>query len=102
MTETLSFGGEISFQEVAIKLVHQTPKGMTITVKIWKAQGSGAVEMNFGNDPHAFPMEFSGMVPFDPCLKQIVDWEGNLLVPGKQLFEVTITKAANTCASQCS
>lgn len=100
--ETLSFGGEISFNEVAIKLVHATPKGMTVTVKIWKAQGSGAVEMTFGDDPHAFPMEFNAMVPFDPCLKLVLDWDGEVLVAGRQLFEIVITKASAACVSQCT
>lgn len=101
-TETLSFGGQISFIDVALKLVHDTPKGNIITIKIWRAQGSGAVDMTFGDDPHAFPMEFNAMIPFDPCTKQVLDWEGNVLAVGKQLFEITITKAAGTCVSDCA
>ena len=101
-TETLSFGGQISFIDVALKLVHDTPKGSTITIKVWKAQGSGALDMTFGDDAHSFPMEFNAMVPFDPCTKQVLDWNGDILVEGKQLFEITIAKAAGTCESGCS
>jgi hypothetical protein len=101
-TETLSFGGQISFIDVAIKLVHDTPKGSTITIKIWKAQGSGALDMTFGDDAHTFPMEFNAMVPFDACTKQVLDWSGDTLAEGKQLFEITIKKAAGACASDCA
>lgn len=102
ITETLSFGGQISFIDVALKLVHDTPKGSTITIKIWKAQGSGALDMTFGDDAHSFPMEFNAMVPFDSCTKQVLDWSGTPLVEGKQLFEITIEKAAGTCAGNCA
>jgi len=101
-TETLSFGGQISFIDVALKLVHDTPKGSTITIKIWKAQGSGALDMTFGDDAHTFPMEFNAMVPFDPCTKQVLDWAGDPLIEGKQLFEITIEKAAGTCTGDCA
>lgn len=101
-TETLSFGGQISFIDVALKLVHDTPKGSTITIKIWKAQGSGALDMTFGDDAHSFPMEFNAMVPFDPCTKQVLDWSGTPLIEGKQLFEITIEKAAGSCVGSCS
>jgi len=101
-TETLSFGGQMSFIDVALKLVHDTPKGSTITIKIWRAQGSGALDMTFGDDAHTFPMEFNAMIPFDACTKQVLDWSGEVLTEGKQLFEITIAKASGTCAGVCT
>ncbi len=100
-TETLSFGGQISFIDVALKLVHDTPKGNVITIRVWKAQGSGALDMTFGDDSHAFPMEFNAMVPFDACTKEVRGWDGSILTEGKQLFEITIAKAAGACVSDC-
>jgi len=101
-TETLSFGGQMSFIDVALKLVHDTPKGNVITIKIWKAQGSGALDMTFGDDSHSFPMEFNAMVPFDACTKAVRGWDGDVLAEGKQLFEITIAKAAGSCVGACA
>ena len=96
-TDILTFGGELSFAEVALRLTHSTPKGATITVDVYKAQGTGAIEMTFGDDVHNFPMEFNAMVPFDPCTKTVVDWSGNTLLPGAQLFRITIVNAPDPC-----
>jgi len=100
-TETLAFGGQITFSEVAIQLKHTSPKGALVQVDVYKAQGNGALEVTFGDDTHNFPMEFSGMIPFDPCSKTVKDWSGQLLPAGKQLFKITITKAAQSCQNVC-
>lgn len=100
-TETLSFGGQLSFSEVALQLQHTSPKGATVQVDVYKAQGNGALEMTFGDDTHNFPMEFSAMIPFDPCSKTVKDWAGSVLTAGKQLFKITITKAAQGCQNAC-
>jgi hypothetical protein len=96
-TDVLTFGGDLSFTEVAIQLTHSTPKGATITIDIYKAQGNGAVEMTFGDDVHNFPMEFAAMVPFDPCTKTVLDWSGAALAPGKQMFKITIVNGPDPC-----
>lgn len=98
-SESMAYGGEISFQDVAVKLRHDTPKGSTITVKMWKCQGSGALEVNFAEDTHSFPMEFNAMVPFDPCLKLVLGWDGTPLAAGEQLFKIEIAKAALACSA---
>ena len=93
-TEILDFGGQISFTNVALKLVHQTPYGWTVNVLIWNAQGDGTVEMNFSDTHHKMPYTFNAMVPWNNTTKLCTGWAGNTLVEGKQLFKVIIEKAA--------
>ncbi len=94
-TEILDFGGQISFSNVALKLVHQTPYGWTINVYIWQAQGDGAVEFNFGDTHHKLPYTFNAMVPWDNSTRTCKDWGGNTLEVGKQLFKVVVEKTAS-------
>ena len=93
-TEVLDFGGQITFQNVALKLVHQTPYGWTINVSIWQAQGDGAVEFNFGDTHHKMPYTFNAMVPWDNTSRSCKDWAGAALAVGYQLFKVEVQKAA--------
>ena len=93
-TEILDFGGQISFTNVALKLVHQTPYGWTVNVLIWNAQGDGAITINFSDTHHKLPYTFNAMVPWNNTTKVCTDWAGNTLAVGKQLFKVEIQKSA--------
>lgn len=97
-TEIFDFGGQLTFQDVAIKLMHQTPYGHTLYAYIWKAQGDGAISLGFTDTHHTFEYTFNAIIPFDACTKQVLDWNGNELPVGKQLFKLVLEKAADPCA----
>jgi hypothetical protein len=90
--EVIDFGGDISFTEVALKIVHQTPNGWTVNVYIWQAQGDGAITLNFSDTHHKLPYTFNAMIPWDNTSKSCTDWGGGTLAAGKQLFKVVIQK----------
>jgi len=90
--EVLDFGGQISFTDCALKLVHQTPYGWTVNVLIWQAQGDGSVEFNFGDTHHKMPYGFNAIVPWNNTTRNCKDWAGNVLAEGKQLFKVIVEK----------
>lgn len=90
--EVLDFGGQITFQDCALKVVHQTPNGWTVNIYIWQAQGDGSVEMNFSDTHHKMPYAFNAIIPWNNTTKNCKDWAGNVLAGGKQLFKVIVEK----------
>ena len=90
--EILEFGGSITFTDVALHLVHVTPNGWTVNIYIWKAQGDGAMELNFSDTYHKMPYTFNAVVPWNNSTKQAEDWNGASLADGKQLFKIVIEK----------
>src|SRR5262245_25095786 len=44
----LRFGGDVNLSRVALEFEHQMPNGGTATIRIWKAQGQGDLQLNFG------------------------------------------------------
>lgn len=90
--EVLDFGGQITFTEVALHVVHRTPNGWTVNIYIWQAQGDGSIEMNFGDTHHKMPYTFNAKVPWSNSLRACVDWNNTTLVDGKQLFKIVIEK----------
>ena len=91
--EVLEFGGQISFTQVSLKLVHQTPNGWTVNIMIWQAQGDGALEMNFGDTHHKMPYTFNAMVPWNNTARACKGWDGGTLAAGKQMFKIVVEKA---------
>lgn len=73
------FGGAITVQEVAIKLVHETPSGATYNLYLWKARGGERISFAFNDDPHEFEYVFHSIMA-------ATDWAGNTLGSGEQLF----------------
>ncbi len=57
----LKFGGSLEFFDVAVRFIHQTPKGGTVDVRIWKAKPSGEVSVEFGDDLHKLPFKASAI-----------------------------------------
>lgn len=84
--ETFEFGGSMSVNNRALRLVHRTPDGGTIDLHIFKAQGSSKITIPFNTeDTHEFPFEFHG-------LEGTTDFEGSVLAASKKLFKVIRTK----------
>lgn len=75
------FGGYLYVKPVSIKIVHETPVGVTYHLYIWKARGGERISFNFTDDPHEFEFTFNSL------LAQ-TDWAGNVLAPGAQLFRL--------------
>jgi len=73
----------MTITEAAVKFVHQMPSGGTVTVYLWKAQGSGEVTITFGDDPHEFPYEFT-------ALTATTDWAGNTLGSKERLCKIEL------------
>lgn len=55
------FGGDVNLSKVAVELEHQMPAGGTATIRLWKAQGQGEVQLSLGDDVHEFPYSFRGL-----------------------------------------
>jgi len=77
----LGFGGDMNFNHVALKFVHQMASGGTIELDIWYAQGSGEMEIAFGDDVHQFPMTFV-------ALHTPTAWSGESLDEEEQLIAI--------------
>jgi len=86
--ETFEFGGDMDVNNRALRFVHIQPDGSTIDLHIFKAEGSGALEIAFNEtDTHEFPFEFH-------ALEGSTDFEGSALAAKKKLFKITRTVAA--------
>jgi hypothetical protein len=87
--DTFKFGGDISFQEAALTLQHQTPPiggdavGSTIIIDIWRARANGDLAMTFGADLHSFPVTFT-------ALQATRDWADEVLAQGEEYYKMTI------------
>jgi hypothetical protein len=57
----LRFGGDVNLAKVALEFEHQMPAGGTATIRIWKAQGQGEVQLNLGEEVHEFPYAFRAL-----------------------------------------
>jgi hypothetical protein len=78
---TLGFGGDMALEELALTFIHQTPTGGTITLDIWRAQGTGEIQITFGDEVHEFPYNFKALV-------QTTSWGGETLNPKATLFRL--------------
>jgi hypothetical protein len=81
---TLEFGGDPNFSEVALKFQHRMAAGSTIVIDIWKSNGSGEITTTFGDDVQEFPYSFS-------ALNSATDWASNTLLDGTSIFKITRT-----------
>jgi len=58
----IRFGGDMDLDVYTLKFVHTTPTGDTWVIKIWKANPTGELEINFSNDDvHQFAFNFRGL-----------------------------------------
>jgi len=83
-TETLGFGGEVTFAEVALSFEHITPTNGTVSIYVWKAQGQGEVTVNFGDDVQEFQYNFR-------ALEATQDWLSNPLNANERLIQINFT-----------
>jgi len=61
----LRFGGSMELDVFSLMFVHEMPNGDIIKIKMWKANPTGAMEVNFGNDDvHQFEMNFRVLKSF--------------------------------------
>ncbi len=84
---TMLFGGSMSFQDLMARFVHQMPPGGTVTLDLWRCQGSGELNLNFGDDFHEFPLALQAQI-------QTTAWGGSTLAENSQLFRLLIQLAA--------
>ncbi len=81
---TLEFGGDPNFSEVALKFQHRMAAGSTIVIDIWKSNGSGEITTTFGDDVQEFPYSFM-------ALNSTTDWASNALGDTTSMFKITRT-----------
>ena len=84
--ETFSFGGSPSVQEVSLAFSHKTPTSQTIWLYIWKAQSTGEMTLNFGDDVHEFPAVWRALVATQ-------SWANVALSDTQQLFRIQRQKS---------
>lgn len=58
VTETFAFGGDMEFTTKAIMYRHIQPDGSTIDVELWQCQPEPSIDIDYKNEPHAFPYKF--------------------------------------------
>lgn len=68
-TDTLEFGGIMSFKDLCVRFQHEMANGGTLFLDIYKAQGQGEVALNFGDDFHEIPYAFK-------ALSSTTTWDG--------------------------
>lgn len=82
-TSVLEFGGDMGITNVALRFEHKTPSGQCIILDIFKARGSGALDITYGDDWHEFPYTFN-------ALEALTDWTGATLADKKKMFKIEI------------
>ena len=86
--ETLNFGGRIDFAEVQVYFVHRTPTEGTLEISIWRAQGQGELNLNFGDDFQEFNYQYR-------ALPGTIDFTGTPITGGvDDLIKVAFEKGA--------
>lgn len=87
-----SYGGDVSFNEVSLRLQHAAPPqagatvGATIIIDIWEARADGNLALTFGADLHGFPVTFT-------ALQASTDWLLAPLAAGYQYYKMQIIPA---------
>jgi len=85
--ETFEFGGTMAMTNRALRYVHRTPDGGTVDIQVFKAQGSGKINIAVNDvDLHEFPYEFK-------ALEGTSDFSNAALAAGKKLIKIIRTKA---------
>ena len=84
--ETFEFGGDMGVDQYALRFVHVTPAGHTISVYLWKAEGGGGFEIAFSEGPHEFPMSFK-------AVESQTDWASVTLANNKKMMKIKYEKA---------
>ena len=77
----LEGGGDMDFDDLALKFVHQMVSGGTVTVSLWRVNGAGEADMNFGEEWIKFPMKFIAQ-------NATTDWASQTLAAKKQLYKI--------------
>lgn len=78
---SFEFGDTVTFANVSIWLRHQMAGGSYLHVYLWRANGSGEIEITLGDDVHEFPYVFT-------ALEESSDWAGSSLDAGKRLYKM--------------
>lgn len=84
--ETFEFGGSMDVDQYALKFVHVTPAGQTVSIYLWKAEAGGGFEVAFAEGPHEFPMTFD-------AVESTTDWTGAAVASNKRLIKLVYEKA---------
>jgi hypothetical protein len=82
-TDTFLFGGDMKFDSVAVRFVHDMANGGTLFLDLWKAQGEGQISLNFGDDFHEIPYSFKS-------LSSTAGWGGEDLSLGGSFFRMIV------------
>lgn len=77
------FGGTMAYKELQAEYVHQMAAGGTVTLDVWRCQGTGELALNFTDEFHQFPYNLR-------ALAQTTDWGGTSLGEDKTLFRIRI------------
>jgi hypothetical protein len=86
--EKFGFGGDLNITDCAVKLEHVMPIGWTLTIRLWRAQGQGELNLTFGDDLHEIPYTFN-------ALQTALAWGDGAtgsLTASEQLFRINLQK----------
>ena len=74
-------GGSSQLASVGLLYRHRTPALGTVDIRMWKAQGSGELSVNFGDDIQEFPYTFNSLASTNR-------WDGGVLADDSSLFAI--------------
>lgn len=86
--KTFAFGGSLNVSDVAVKFVHITPAGYTLTIRIWQGQGNGDMTVTFGDDLHEIPYSFNAVDPGNTV------WDGTVVGNDERMFQMVLDTGA--------
>lgn len=85
-TDKLEFGGEVTFSGNSLHFRHITPTGSTVDIYIWKGQGQGEFNINFGDDMQEFAYNFR-------AIESTTAWDNSPLGTDKRLLRIDFTSS---------
>ena len=91
---TMGFGGDLDITDVAVKFTHVMPKGHTLSLRLWKAQGTGEMTVTFGDELHEFPYSFKSLLVPTQSNGNVRGWDDEVLSAKESLFQIVIEKAS--------
>lgn len=80
---TLEFGGDLAFQTLSARFIHQMPLGGTLTFDLYQCQGQGELAVNFTDDFHETPFQLN-------ALQSTIGWASETLNEKGGLFRLRI------------
>lgn len=75
---TLEFGGDLAFETLSARFLHQMPLGGTLTFDLYQCQGQGELAVNFTDDFHETPFQLNALQATQGWASETLNEKGGL------------------------